>query len=77
MHPASPEGGLMRASLIRFAAGLVVIAAAALACRQGDPAIDPKTPPNSPVPTKLERPDDWPTGSPTMPTLTPDGGKTR
>jgi hypothetical protein len=28
-----------------------------LACRQGDPVIDPKTPANSPVP-KIERPDD-------------------
>ena len=67
----------MRVSLIRFAAGLVVIAVAALACRQGDPAIDPKTPPNSPVPTKLDRPDDRPTTSPTMPALTTDGGTAR
>ena len=67
----------MRVSLIRFAAGLLVIGVAALACRQGDPAIDPKTPPNSPVPTKLDRPDDRPTASPGVPALAPDGGTKR
>jgi len=66
----------MHALLIRFAAGLVVIALGALACRQGDPAIDPKTPPNLPVPTRLDRPDDRPTSSPGVPTLAPDGGST-
>jgi hypothetical protein len=37
--------------------GLVAITLTALSCRQGDPVIDPKTPPNSPLP-KIERPDD-------------------
>jgi hypothetical protein len=62
--------------LLRLAAGLVVVTLAAVACRQGDPSIDPKTPPNSPLPTKLDRPDDRPE-SPSLPKLTPDGGATR
>lgn len=66
----------MRASLVRFAAGLVVITLAAFACRQGDPSIDPKTPPNSPVPTKLDRPDDSP-GTASFPKLVFDSGATR
>jgi hypothetical protein len=69
----------MRASLIRFGAGLVVVALAAIACRQGDPSIEPKTPPNSPVPTKLDRPDDSPkaTTPGSAPKLMLDGGATR
>jgi hypothetical protein len=66
----------MRSSLIRFGAGLVAVVLAAIACRQGDPSIEPKTPPNSPVPTKLDRPDD-PPASPRLPKLTPDGGSSR
>jgi hypothetical protein len=75
MHLAE-DGGLMRASLLRLAAGFIVVTLAAIACRQGDPAIDPRTPPNSPVPTKLDRPDD-PPSSPSIPRLVPDGGATR
>lgn len=37
--------------------GLVASTLLAMACRQGDPVIDPKTPANSPLP-KIERPDD-------------------
>jgi hypothetical protein len=62
--------------MIRRAAGLVVLVLVAIACRQGDPSIDPRTPPNSPVPTKLDRPDD-PPASPSLPKLVPDGGATR
>ena len=58
--------------LIRLAIG-VLLMFGVMACRQGDPAIDPKTPANSPVPTRLERPDDGP-ASPSMPRLVPDGG---
>ena len=74
------DGRLMRASLLRLGAGLMVIALAAIACRQGDPSIEPKTPPNSPLPTRLDRPDDRPDdrpASPSLPQLTPDGGATR
>ena len=66
----------MRSSLIRFSVGLVVITLAAFACRQGDPSIDPKTPVNSPVPTKLERPDDT-SGTPVLPRLGLDSGAAR
>ena len=62
----------MQTSLIRLGAGLLVVALAAIACRQGDPSIDPKTPANSPVPTKLDRPED-PTPSPRMPSLLDSG----
>jgi hypothetical protein len=66
----------VKLSVARFLVGLVVIALGAIACRQGDPSIDPKTPPNSPIPTKLDRPDD-PPASPSVPKLTPDGGASR
>ncbi len=49
---------------------LAAITLGAIACRQGDPVIDPKTPVNSPVPTKIERPDD-PSTTPKAPK---DGG---
>lgn len=65
----------MRTSLLRLAAWLVVVALAAIACRQGDPAIEPKTPPNSPLPTKLDRPDDRPSAPSIL--RPPDGGATR
>jgi hypothetical protein len=29
-----------------------------MACQPGEPGIEPKTPANSPIPTKLDRPDD-------------------
>ena len=64
-------------SLIRFAAGLVAVTLAAIACRQGDPSIDPKTPPNSPIPTKLDRPEDPATSPPGVPKLSSDAGVTR
>ncbi len=62
----------MKYALARFAIGLGIITLAAIACRQGDP-LEPKTPPNSPVPTKLDRPDDSP--APKAPKLpNGDGG---
>jgi hypothetical protein len=57
----------MKYALARVAIGLGVITLAAIACRQGDP-LEPKTPPNSPVPTKLDRPDDSPS-SPKAPKI--------
>ena len=50
----------MKHALVRVAIALGVITVGAMACRQGDP-LEPKTPPNSPIPTKLDRPDDSPT----------------
>jgi hypothetical protein len=64
----------MRVSFLGLAPALLLLLAfGATACRQGDPAIDPRTPANLPVPTKLERPDDRP-ASPGMPGLVRDGG---
>jgi hypothetical protein len=64
----------MKRALIRLAFAMAVIALGAMACRQGDP-LEPKTPPNSPVPTKLDRPDDSPPPqSPSLPKLTKDAG---
>jgi hypothetical protein len=40
----------------RFSFGMFAIVVAALACRQGQPANDPKPEPNSPVPS-VDRPD--------------------
>ncbi len=57
----------MRSVIAQLVVGLVVITLGATACRQGDPMLDPRTPPNSPVPTKLDRPDD----SPASPRLLP------
>jgi hypothetical protein len=45
-------------AVAHLAIALCVITVGPFACRQGDPLIDPKTPVNSPLPTKLERPDD-------------------
>jgi hypothetical protein len=60
----------------RFAFGMLAIVVAALACRQGQPANDPKPEPNSPVPS-VDRPDKedttTTTGSPLSP-LKRDGG---
>lgn len=44
-------------NLKRFGFGMVAIALAALACRQGQPPNDPKPEPNSPLPS-VDRPDD-------------------
>jgi hypothetical protein len=68
---------MLRSSLIRFGAGFIAVTAAAIACRQGDPSIEPKTPPNSPIPTKIERPDDRPSSPPSLSNAVPDGGATR
>ena len=62
----------MRHALVRVVIALGVITLGAIACRQGDP-LEPKTPPNSPIPTKLDRPDDTPS-SPSLPKLLSDGG---
>lgn len=66
----------MRSELARFAAGVVVIVLGAIACRQNDPGLEPKTPPNSPVPTKLDRPDESPASAPPpkLPKLESDAG---
>ena len=64
--------------LRRFVFGMFAIVLAALACRQGQPANDPKPAPNSPLPS-VDRPDDKgdkgdkPTPGPTLP-LSRDGG---
>jgi hypothetical protein len=63
----------MRAAVARFAVGLLVVTAGAIACRQ--PTGDPKTPPNSPIPT-IDRKDE-PTTSPPSPLLGNDGGASR
>ena len=65
-------------NLRRFAFGMLAIVLAALACRQGQPANDPKPAPNSPLPT-VDRPDDkkedgtTPTSAP-LPSLKRDAG---
>jgi len=61
----------MKHALVRVAIALGIITVGAMACRQGDP-LEPKTPPNSPIPTKLDRPDDSPP-SPKAPKV-PTGG---
>jgi hypothetical protein len=43
----------MKKSLMRLGFGMLVVFAGAMACRQGDPSSEPKTPPNSPIP-KIE-----------------------
>lgn len=59
---------------VRFAFGVLAIALAALACRQGQPANDPKPEPNSPLP-KVDKPDNDGNGGPTVPNvLKKDGG---
>lgn len=64
----------MKHALVRIVIALGVITLGAMACRPGDP-LEPKTPPNSPLPTKLDRPDDSPPpSSPSLPKLTPDSG---
>lgn len=52
----------------RFAFGMLAIVVAALACRQGQPANDPKPAPNSPLPS-IDRPDSEgsPKGEPASP----------
>jgi hypothetical protein len=61
-------------NLRRFAFGMFAIVLAALACRQGQPAQDPKPAPNSPLPS-VDRPekDDSTTPGPKSP-LSRDGG---
>jgi hypothetical protein len=61
----------MKHALVRLAIAIGVITLAAMACRQGDP-LEPKTPPNSPIPTKLDRPNDRP--PPPSPLKLADGG---
>ena len=68
----------MKDALVRIAVAFAVIVLGAHACRQGDP-LEPRTPPGSPLPTKLERPDDSPSGpsapsGPRLPKLTRDAG---
>jgi hypothetical protein len=67
----------MKIELARFVAGLVFVALGAIACRQSDPGLEPKTPPNSPVPTKLDRPDDSPSPAPKLPKLDSDAGSSK
>jgi hypothetical protein len=65
----------MKHALVRVVVASAIIVLGGLACRQGDP-LEPKTPPNSPVPTKLDRPDDSPASpsGPSFPKLTKDAG---
>ena len=61
-------------NLKRFAFGMIAIALAALACRQGQPVNDPKPEPNSPLPS-VDRPNEdgtTPKGPPSP--LSRDGG---
>lgn len=64
-------------NLKRFAFGMLAIAisVAALACRQGQPANDPKPEPNSPLP-RVEKPDSdgTTTSSPPSPLAKKDAG---
>lgn len=64
----------MKTAVVRFAVGVGFVALAAIACRQNDPGLEPKTPPNSPIPTKLDRPEDPPASPTKLPTLSPEGG---
>lgn len=65
--------GLTRAAFVRFVAGLAFITFAAFSCRQNEP-LEPKTPPNSPLP-KIDRPDDPPAApTPKLPKPDQDGG---
>lgn len=58
----------------RFAFGMMAIVIAALACRQGQPANDPKPAPNTPLPT-VDRPDEEPPARGSKPPpLKPDAG---
>jgi hypothetical protein len=58
----------------RIVVALIVVVIGAVACRQDEPGLEPKTPPNSPVPTKLDRPDDPRTSPPGVPGVSPEGG---
>lgn len=64
---------MMKTATVRLAVWLTTLAIAAIACRQ--PSGDPKTPPNSPLPT-IDRKDE-PTTSPPPPLLGKDGGASR
>lgn len=65
--------GLTRAALVRLVGGLAFVTLAAFACRQSEP-LEPKTPPNSPLP-KIDRPDDPPAApTPRLPKPDRDGG---
>jgi hypothetical protein len=55
----------MRRSVVRFLAGLLAIAAAAIACRQGQPPSEPRPEPNTPLP-KIDRPEEPPPPSPVL-----------
>lgn len=57
----------------RFAFGMLAIVFAALACRQGQPANDPKPAPNSPLPS-IDKPDKDPDTGGTPSPLKRDGG---
>ena len=60
-------------NLLRFTFGMLAIVVAALACRQGQPASDPKPAPNSPLPS-VDRPDEEPTKSGPSSPLKGDAG---
>ena len=63
----------MKDAVIRSALGIVLVAIGAIACRQNDPVLEPRTPPNSPIPTKLDRPDDPPASPTKMPKIGSQG----
>jgi hypothetical protein len=62
-----------RGVVTRFFFGMLAVAMAAIACRQGQPTEDPKTPPNSPLPD-IDRPEEEPSPGPPALPLGPDAG---
>jgi hypothetical protein len=63
----------MRTAAFRLAFGMLVVFAGAIACRQGDPSTEPKTPPNSPIP-KIEPPEESKAPPPSPLPFAGDGG---
>jgi hypothetical protein len=63
----------MKLALVRLITGLGFVALGAIACRQNEP-LEPKTPPNTPLPN-IDRPDDPPPSpTPRLPKPDADGG---
>lgn len=68
-----PRREVMKLALARLGIGLVAIALGAIACRQNEP-LEPKTPPNTPLPD-IDRPEEpTPAPTPRLPSAEPDGG---
>ncbi len=51
------KGPRAKALAVTVAGGLAS-ALVMIACQPGEPGLEPRTPPNAPLPTKLDRPDD-------------------